>query len=303
MLVLPAEAHGVHGAALRLGADQLGVPGAVGLAEGVAARDEGDRLLVVHRHLGERHPDVVGGGERVRLALRALRVHVDQAHGDVGQRALELQRVLVPVALVAEPGVLGAPEDLLGLEDVLAAEGEAERLEAHRLEGDVAGEHEQVGPGQLAAVLLLDRPQEAAGLVEVGVVGPAVERGEPLRAVAAAAPAVLDPVRAGLVPGHADEERAVVAVVGGPPVLRVGHHRLEVPLHRLDVERADLGPVVEVGAERVGRLGVLVQHRQVELVRPPVPVGLRPPRPLRLGALDRRVLALAGALGLALLRH
>ena len=45
---------------------------------------------------------------------------------------------------MAEPGVLGAPEDLLGLPHILAAECEAERLEAHGLKGDVAGEYQEV---------------------------------------------------------------------------------------------------------------------------------------------------------------
>ena len=128
------------------------------------------------------------------------------------------------VALVAEPGVLGTPEDLLGLPDVLAAEAEAEGLEAHVLQRDVAGEDEQVGPRDLLAVLLLDRPEQAAGLVEVGVVGPAVERREALAAVAGAAAAVLDPVGAGGVPAQPDEQAAVVTEVGRPPVLRGGHH-------------------------------------------------------------------------------
>src|SRR4029077_16316311 len=54
---------------------------------------------------------------------------------------------LAAVALVAEPGVLGTPEDLFRLPRVGTAEAEAERLETHRLDGAVAGEHEQVGRG------------------------------------------------------------------------------------------------------------------------------------------------------------
>src|SRR5688572_1760804 len=57
-----------------------------------------------------------------------------------------------------------------------------------------AGEDQQVGPRHLLAVLLLDRPQQPAGLVEVRVVGPAVERGEALAAVTGTAAAVLDAV-------------------------------------------------------------------------------------------------------------
>src|SRR5262249_58725597 len=103
---------------------------------------------------------------------------------------------------------LGTPVELLGLPDVGAAAGETEGLEAHRVERDVAGENHQVGPGELAAVLLLDRPQQPARLVEVGVVRPAVERREALLAAAGAAAAVGDAVGARTVPRHADHQSA-----------------------------------------------------------------------------------------------
>ena len=186
-----------------------------------------------------------------------LRVDVDQAHLHGAERLGQLP--LTAVALVAEPGVLGAPEDLVRLPDVLPPEAEAEGLEAHRLERAVAREDQQVGPGDLRAVLLLDRPQQPACLVEADVVRPAVQRGEPLRALAAAAPAVVDAVGAGGVPAHPDEQRPVVAVVGRPPVLRGRHHRDDVPLQRLDVEGRELLRVVEVRAHRVGPGRVLVQ--------------------------------------------
>ena len=54
------------------GPTSFGVAGAVGLAEGVAAGDERDGLLVVHRHAREGLADVPGRGERIRLAVRAL---------------------------------------------------------------------------------------------------------------------------------------------------------------------------------------------------------------------------------------
>ena len=63
-----------------LGADVLrsGSRGTVGLAEGVAAGDEGHGLLVVHRHAGEGLADVTRRGQRIRIAVGALGVHVDQ---------------------------------------------------------------------------------------------------------------------------------------------------------------------------------------------------------------------------------
>jgi hypothetical protein len=58
----------------------------VGLAEGVAAGDERDGLLVVHRHAGEGLADVARRGERIGVAVGALGVDVDQAHLHGGER-------------------------------------------------------------------------------------------------------------------------------------------------------------------------------------------------------------------------
>ena len=114
-------------------------------------------------------------------------------HG--GERVLKI--TVAGVALVRQPLAFGAPVDrLVGLPDILAPAAETERLEAHRLEGDVARENHQVGPGDFPAVFLLDRPQEPARLVEVRVVRPAVERREALLAGTGAAAAVADAVRA-----------------------------------------------------------------------------------------------------------
>ena len=211
-------------------------------------------------------------GQRVGVAVRALRVHVDETHLHCRQRVLEL--AVAGVALVSEPAVLGTPVDVLvGLPDVLPAAGKAERLEAHRLERDVAGQDHQVSPGELAAVLLLDRPEQPARLVEVPVVRPAVERREALLPGAGAAATVADPVGAGAMPRHPDHERAVVAEVGRPPVLRGGQHLLDVPLDGRQIEGLERLGVIERPAQGIGHGGVLGEDLQVQAVRPPVAVG------------------------------
>ncbi len=281
----PAEAHRLDRRAFGLAAAVARGRRAVALAEGVAAGRQRDGLVVVHGHACEGFAHVAGGGERVRFAVRAFRVDVDEAHLHGGQRRRELTVAGVAAGgLVAgrEPLHLGAPVDvLLGLPDVLAAAAEAERLAAHRLDGDVAREDHQIGPRELVAVLGLDRPQQAARLVEVAVVRPAVQGREALRAGAGAAAAVRGAVSAGAVPRHADEEAAVVAVVGGPPVLAIGHQRGEVALHRGEVELLELGGIVEGAAERITGGRVLMEHLEVQLVRPPVAV--RPAAGRRVG--------------------
>ena len=219
VLALPAEALILDGAAFRLGPEQRRIAGAVGLAEGVAAGDQRDGLLVVHCHAEERFADVLGRRDRVRFAARAFRIDVDQAHLHRAERFRKL--AFAAVAFVAQPRSLGTPVEFLGLPDIGAAAGKAERLEAHRLEGDVADEDHQIGPGDLPAVFLLDRPQQPARLVEVGVIRPGVERREALLACTGAAAAVGDAIGPGAVPSQADEQAAIMAEVGRPPCLRV----------------------------------------------------------------------------------
>ena len=243
------------------------------LAEGVTADDECHGLFIVHGHATERLADVGARSDRVRVAVGALGVHIDETHLNGAEWLLEL--TVAAVALIVEPDVLRAPVDvLLWCPHVFTTTGEAERLEAHRLEGDVAGEDHEVGPGELATVLLLDRLEQSAGLVEVAVVRPAVQRGEPLGARRAATATVVGAVSAGRVPGHANEERAVVAIVRRPPVLGVGHDRGEVGLHCGEVESGEFRGVVKVITHRVGLGRTLVEDVQVQLVWPPVLVGL-----------------------------
>ena len=264
---------------------------AVGLAERVAAGDQRDGLLVVHRHAAERLADVVGRGERVRVAVGALRVDVDQAHLHGAQRLLEV--ALTGVALVPQPLGLRAPVDVLvRLPDVRAPAGEAEGLKAHRLQRDVAGEDHQVGPGEVLAVLLLDRPQQPARLVQVAVVRPAVQRREALLTGATTAATVADAVRAGAVPGHPDHERAVVAEVGRPPVLRGRQHVGDVLLDLGEVERVERRGVVELLAERVRDRRVLGQDLEVQPVRPPAAVAAALGRMRRARTVDRAALSL-----------
>src|SRR5262249_2705423 len=190
---------------LRRRPHQRRIAGAVRLAEGVAAGDQRDRLLVVHRHAAERVADVLRRRDRIRVAAWAFRIDVDQAHLDGGERIREVALSRV-ARVVTEPRLLGAPVDvLLRLPDVLASAAEAEGLEAHRLQSDVAREDHKVGPGDLPAILLLDGPEQPARLVEVGVVRPAVDRRKALVAVAGAATAVTGAVGAGAVPRHANE--------------------------------------------------------------------------------------------------
>ncbi len=293
--VLPAETLAFQAGGFGLVGHVGRGAGAVGLAEAVAAGDQCHRLFVVHGHAGEGVADVAGRSERVGLAVRAFGVDVDQAHLHGGQRVLQVTcvRLLAVVVLhqhamafrdagralrithvAAEPFGLAAPVHVqVRFPHVGAATGKTEGLETHGFQGHVAGEDQQVGPGNLLAILLLDGPEQAARLVQAHVVGPAVQRRETLLAAARTAAAIADAVGAGAVPGHTHEQRAVVAEVGRPPVLGVGHQRGEVFFQRCQVQALERLGVVEAGAQGVGLGGMLLQQVQPQLPGPPVAVG------------------------------
>ena len=61
-----------------------------------------------------------------------------------------------------------------------------------------------------------------------------------------------------------------MAVVGGPPVLRLGHQCIDVRCQGFEVEALEFLCVVEVLAHGIGQGMVLAEYPQVQLVGPPV---------------------------------
>ncbi|MNO90539.1 hypothetical protein D3C76_820620 [compost metagenome] len=297
--VPPAQTLFFQASRFGLGTHVVGGAGAMGLAERVTAGDQRHGFLIVHGHAAEGFTDVLAGGHRVRVAFRAFRVHIDQAHLHGRQRVFQIAALLRTTLLVfprfgnerafagflhgflrlvvahvtAQPFVFRAPVDILvRFPDVRPATGKAEGLEAHGFQRDVTGQDDQVGPGNLVAILLLDRPQQAAGLVQADVVGPAVERCKALLARAGAASAIACTVGARGVPGHAHEQRSVMSEVRRPPVLRVSHQRGQVTLERGKIQGLERLGVVEALVRGGGQGRVLVQDLQIQLVRPPIAV-------------------------------
>jgi hypothetical protein len=113
---------------------------------------------------------------------------------------------------------------------------------------------------------------QASRLVEVAVVRPTIQRSKALRTGRRAASPIGRAIRTGAVPRHADEQRAIVPPVGGPPRLGPRHELAQIPHDRIEIELHELGGIVEVGTKRVGGRGILVQHCKVELVGPPIAV-------------------------------
>src|ERR1700746_3121909 len=108
--------------------------------------------------------------------------------------------------VAAQPRPLGHPIDILiGFPNVLATAAETERFKSHRFERDIPGEDHQVGPRNLAAILLFDRPEKGPRFIETHIVRPPVERSETLLASAPAAATIAGAISPGAMPGHANE--------------------------------------------------------------------------------------------------
>ena len=266
----PAEALLFKRSAFGLGTFVVLGSSAVSLAEGVSSGRQRDGFFVVHGHALERLTDVLCAQKRVRVGVGALRVDVDEAHLHGGEWILEVLARLT-VAVVAQPFVLAAPVDVVfWVPNVGSPTAESKNGAAHGFDGDLSGQNEQICPADGVAVLLLDRPKKSTGFVEVAVVGPAVEGRESLGAGPATASAVAGAVRSCSVPGHANEERAVMAVIGWPPVLTVGHQCVEVGFQSLVVKGLERLSVVEVLAHWIGFLVVLMKDVQIEVFWPPI---------------------------------
>ena len=244
--------------------------GAVRFAETVSTGNERNGFFVIHRHAGKSLSNIPCRGNRIRLSIRPFRIHIDQTHLYCAERILKI--TIAGVTLIGKPCTLRAPVHLFGLPDVLAPAAKTKRLEAHRFQGDVAGENHEIGPGNFAPILLLDRPQQPARLVEIHVVRPAIERREALLTCSSSAAAVGDTVRARAVPRHTDEKRPIVPKIRRPPLLGIRHQGMQVLDHGIQIEALKLFRVIELLAHRIGLRGMLVQDLHVHLFRPPIAV-------------------------------
>ena len=63
-----------------------------------------------------------------------------------------------------------------------------------------------------------------------------------------------------------------MTVVGRPPILRVGHKRIEILFQSIEVEALELLSVVEILVHGIRKARMLVKDIQFQLVRPPVSV-------------------------------
>src|SRR6478752_8392691 len=173
--ILPPEALVFDCGAFRFGAYVVRWnSSAVSLPEGMAGCNQCDCFLVVHGHALEGFANVPARRNGIGLSIRPFRVYVNQTHLHGSKWVREI--TIATVALVCQPRAFRSPVQFFGFPNIGASATEAEGFKSHILESYVSCEDHQVRPGNLSSIFLLDRPEQTARLVEVHIVGPAVQR-------------------------------------------------------------------------------------------------------------------------------
>ena len=244
---------------------------AMRLPKRVPPGDQCHRLLIVHRHPRKRLANVPRRRQRIRPPVRTFRIHINQSHLHRRQR---IRQMPIPtVALVSQPLTFRPPINiLLRLPHIRPPTRKPEGLKSHRLQRHVPGQHHQVRPGNLVAILLLDRPQQPPRLVQIAIVRPAVQRRKPQRPKPRSPATIRHPIRPRTVPRHPNKERTIMPVIRRPPCLRRRHQLLQILPHRLQIQLLKRLRIIKITSQRIPLVRVLMQNLQVQLLRPPVAI-------------------------------
>ena len=175
-VVHPAQALLLHIRTFRRGTEIGRAAVAMCFTHGVATSGQRDRFLIVHRHAGKGHAHILCGFERIRLAIHAFWVDVNQAHHDRRQRIFQIALAGVTAAFATtrrEPLFLRTPIGVLfRMPNVGATEGETEGFQSHGFVSDIPRQKHQIRPTDFIAIFFLDRPEQTARFIQIRIVRP-----------------------------------------------------------------------------------------------------------------------------------
>ena len=86
----PAKTHIFDIRTFWFGTNQRRITSAMSLAKGMATSHQRHGFFVIHRHPGKCFTHIMRTGQWIWIAIRAFRVHIDQAHLHSRQRMLQI---------------------------------------------------------------------------------------------------------------------------------------------------------------------------------------------------------------------
>jgi hypothetical protein len=142
------------------------------LTEGMSASDECHRLGIVKSHATERVHDVGLACHGVTFRTkRTGRINVDEANGSWSQRRLALPLDSTGTELLLK-GIWAENETVASIIVINSPTTKAQDGASHGFNSSVAGQDDEIAPGEGSSELLLDWLQEFQSVVKIGVVIP-----------------------------------------------------------------------------------------------------------------------------------
>ncbi len=196
-----------------------------GICQRYARRRPALRFLIVHGHSGQMCPVRHARSYRVRLAVRAFRIHIDQPHLTAASGFLQ---VSFSGSSASRPAIcLRTPQYISShpFPNIRTARRRSRGFKPHRLRAQFPTRFIRSAQDILLPLFLFDWPERRAAACRVYIIRPAVERRKALCTVALAPPRPsLRTVGACAVPCHPNGKAGLsVPSRRGQPVLRVGH--------------------------------------------------------------------------------
>ena len=129
-VILPAKSHLLDGCSLGFRAYMGCRTGTVAFTESMASCDKCYCLFIIHSHPGKCFPYINTGFYRIRITVRAFRVHINQTHLYCSQWILQIP--FSGITFVAKPFCFRTPVYVFfGFPYILTASSESEGSEPH----------------------------------------------------------------------------------------------------------------------------------------------------------------------------
>ena len=157
MCAYPAKAHLFNRSTFWLNPDQISITCTMRFTECMTTCGQGDSFFVIHRHSGKCFTNIAGTCQRIGIAIRPFRIHIDQSHLHGRQRMRQI--AITRITAIRQPVCFKTPVNIFfRCPYVWTTATVTKGFAAHRLDSDITCQNQKIGPANLLAIFLFDRP-------------------------------------------------------------------------------------------------------------------------------------------------